>query len=125
MEQAKPLLYPNASRDKVRVSFKYNITRCIFDIQSKFAEKNLEKPCEFKKKNLKNFTRSCFGTLYKKMNNIVLCGGIVYNMLIRQVESMNDNVMKFNFNGKGAIFTKKEFDIITGLKIDNTLEDII
>ena len=63
-----------------------------------------------------------FGTLYKKMKNIVLSVGIVHNMLIRQVESMNDNVMEFNFNDKGAIFTKKEFDIITGLKIDNTFD---
>ena len=59
------------------------------------------------------------------MNNIVLCGGIVHNMLIRQVESINDNVIEFNFNGKEAIFTKKEFGIVIGLKIDNTLEDII
>ena len=73
MEQANPLLYPNTSRDKVRVSSKSNINRYIFDIQFKFVEKNLKKPCEFKKKNLKKFSRSCFETLYKKMSNIVLC----------------------------------------------------
>ena len=35
---------------------------------------------------------------------------------------MNDNIMEFIFNGKGAIFTKKEFSIITGLKIDTIFD---
>ena len=48
----------------------------------------------------KEIIRSYFGILYNKMKNIVLSGGIVHNMLIRQVESMNNNVMEFNFNGK-------------------------
>ena len=48
MEQTKPLLYPNASRDKVWVSSKSNITKCIFEIQCKFAEKNEKNPCELK-----------------------------------------------------------------------------
>ena len=122
MEQVKPLLYPNAVRDKVRVSVKSNINRCIYDIKCKFAENNLEKPSEVRKKNLKKFNRSCFGTLYKKMSNVVLCGGLVHNLLIRQVESMSEQVMEFNFNGKGAIFTIKEFGIITGLRIDNALD---
>ena len=100
MEQVKPLLYPNAVRDKVRVSVKSNINRCIFDIKYKFAENNFEKPSEVRKKNLKKFSRSCFGALYKNMSNIVLCGGIVHNMVVRQVESMSENVMEFNFNGK-------------------------
>ena len=85
----------------------------------------MENPCEIKKKNLTKFTKSYFGTLYKKMNNIMLSGGIVYNMLIRQVERMNENVMEFNFNGKGAIFTKKEFCIITGLKMDTTFDALL
>ena len=50
MEQVKPLLYPNAVRDKVRVSAKSNINRCIYDIKCKFAENNLEKPSEVRKK---------------------------------------------------------------------------
>ena len=107
MEQVKSLLYPNGVQDKVRVFAKSNINRCIFDIKCTFAENNLEKPSEFRKKNLKKFSRSCFGALYKKMSNIVICGGIVHNMLVRQVESMSENVMEFNFNGKGAIFTIK------------------
>ena len=100
MEQVKPLLYPNAVRDKVQVSAKSNINRRIFYIKCKFAENNLEKPSEVRKKNLKKFSRSCFGTLYKKMSNIVLCGGLIHNMLVRQVESMSEHVMEFNFNGK-------------------------
>ena len=43
-------------------------------------------------------------------------------MLVRQVESMSEHVMEFNFNGKWAIFTIKEFGIITGLRIDNALD---
>ena len=43
-------------------------------------------------------------------------------MLVRQVESMSENVMEFNFNGKRAIFTIKEFGIISGLRIDNALD---
>ncbi|KAF3440778.1 hypothetical protein FNV43_RR19064 [Rhamnella rubrinervis] len=35
---------------------------------------------------------------------------------------MNEDVMEFNFNGNGAIFTRKEFGIITGLKMENTLD---
>ena len=35
---------------------------------------------------------------------------------------MSENVMEFNFNGKGAIFTIKEFGIITGLRIDHALD---
>ncbi|KAF3455508.1 hypothetical protein FNV43_RR00138 [Rhamnella rubrinervis] len=35
---------------------------------------------------------------------------------------MNEDVMEFNFNGNGAIFTRKEFGIITGLKMKNTLD---
>ena len=114
--------YPFATREKVRVSSKSNINKCISEIQGKFTEENKDKPCLIKKRNRVKFVKSCFGTLYKKINNIVLSGGIVHNMLIKQTESMNDNVMEFNFNGKGAIFTKKEFGIITRLKIDNTLD---
>ena len=50
MEQVKPLLYPNAVRDKVQVSAKSNMNMCIFYIKCKFAENNLEKPSEFRKK---------------------------------------------------------------------------
>ncbi|KAF3438726.1 hypothetical protein FNV43_RR21490 [Rhamnella rubrinervis] len=35
---------------------------------------------------------------------------------------MNKDVMEFNFNGNGAVFTRKEFGIITGLKMENTLD---
>ena len=63
MEQLKLLLYPNAVRDKVQVSAKSNINRRIFYIKCKFAENNLEKPSEVRKKNLKKFSKSCFGAL--------------------------------------------------------------
>ena len=122
MDQAKPLKYPNTTREKVKVSSKAHMFKCILEIQQKFVEENKDNPCLIKKRNRLKFVKSCFGTLYKRMNNIVLSGGIVHNMLIRQVESMSDDVMEFNFNGKGAIFTRKEFGIITGLKIDTSFD---
>ncbi|KAF3455332.1 hypothetical protein FNV43_RR05780 [Rhamnella rubrinervis] len=38
-------------------------------------------------------------------------------MILRQAVNHNLNVMEFNFNGNEALFTIKEFGIITGLKI--------
>ncbi|KAF3442928.1 hypothetical protein FNV43_RR16846 [Rhamnella rubrinervis] len=35
---------------------------------------------------------------------------------------MNEDNIKFNFNGNGVIFTRKEFGIIIGLKMKNTLD---
>ena len=84
MTQTKSLFYPNSTQKRVQVSSKSNIIKCIFEIQWKFAEENKENPCEIKKINYKKFMKSCFGTLYKKMKNIVLSGSIVHNMLIRQ-----------------------------------------
>ena len=66
------MLYPNASRDKARVSSKSNITRCIFDIQCKFTEKNLEKPCEFKKKNLRSLLEVVLESLQKNEQYCVM-----------------------------------------------------
>ncbi|KAF3432485.1 hypothetical protein FNV43_RR27225 [Rhamnella rubrinervis] len=43
-------------------------------------------------------------------------------MITRQTESINEDVMEFNFNGNGAIFTRQEFGIIFGLKMENTLD---
>ncbi|KAF3455632.1 hypothetical protein FNV43_RR00269 [Rhamnella rubrinervis] len=56
------------------------------------------------------------------MHNIVLNAGIIHNMIARQAESLNEGAMEFNFNGNGAIFIRKEFGIITGLKMENTLD---
>ena len=121
MAQAKPLKYPNATRESVWVSSKSNISKCIEEIQGKFAKQNKDNPCLIKKRNHRKFVKSCFDTLYKWIKNIVLSGCIIHNMLITQVESVNENVMEFNFNGKEPIFTKKKFDI-TGLKIDTSFD---
>ena len=83
MEQVKPLKYPDATRQRIRVSSKANISKCIMKIQGKFAEENKEYPCLIKKRNRVKFVKSCSDTLYKLMKNIVLSGGIVHNMLIR------------------------------------------
>ena len=64
---------------------------------------------------------SCFETLFSRMRMIAFSGCLVHNLIIRQAESYNTHVMEFNINGKGAIFTKKEFGIITGLKMDESL----
>ncbi|KAF3433414.1 hypothetical protein FNV43_RR24516 [Rhamnella rubrinervis] len=53
---------------------------------------------------------------------IILSGGIVHNMLVRQTDSISEDVMEFNFNGKGTIFTKREFGFITGLKMENSVD---
>ncbi|KAF3438743.1 hypothetical protein FNV43_RR21507 [Rhamnella rubrinervis] len=42
-------------------------------------------------------------------------------MLVRQADSIREDVMEFNFNGKGAIFTKREFGFIIGLKMKNSV----
>ncbi|KAF3438482.1 hypothetical protein FNV43_RR21244 [Rhamnella rubrinervis] len=59
--------------------------------------------------------------LYLRMQEIILSAGIVHNMLVRQANSICEDVMEFNFNGKGAIFTKAEFGFITGLKMENSV----
>ncbi|KAF3434738.1 hypothetical protein FNV43_RR21823 [Rhamnella rubrinervis] len=60
--------------------------------------------------------------LYLRMQKIILSGGIVHNMLVRQADSISKDVMEFNFNGKGAIFTKREFGFIMGLKMENSVD---
>lgn len=54
------------------------------------------------------FENSCFGNFFQRMYNIVLSGGIIDNIIIRQMESMNKNIIEFNFNCKGVIFSKKK-----------------
>ncbi|KAF3438472.1 hypothetical protein FNV43_RR21234 [Rhamnella rubrinervis] len=39
-----------------------------------------------------------------------------------EAESLCQNVMEFNFNGKGAIFTEKEFGVITRLNMDASFD---
>ncbi|KAF3436833.1 hypothetical protein FNV43_RR19586 [Rhamnella rubrinervis] len=56
------------------------------------------------------------------MHKLILSGGIVHNIIVRQVDSISEDVMKFNFNGKGTIFTRKEFGFITELKMENSLD---
>ncbi|KAF3445851.1 hypothetical protein FNV43_RR11028 [Rhamnella rubrinervis] len=58
------------------------------------------------------------------MKDLVFCGGIVHNLIVRQAESLCQNVMEFNFNGKGATFTEKEFGVITGLNMDASFDTL-
>lgn len=78
------------------------MVKCINEI----CEQSIQK-LERKKKQLKKFEDSCFGTLFQRMHNIVLRWDIVHNIIIRQVDSMNENVTKFKFKGKRAILPKR------------------
>ncbi|KAF3455786.1 hypothetical protein FNV43_RR00428 [Rhamnella rubrinervis] len=124
MAEAKLLKYTNAlmvKDSRAHVASKSTIIQCIQDIDRKFVQ-DPDHPSRIKARQRKNFEESCFGTLFLRMHNIVLNAGIIHNMIARQVESLNEGAMEFNFNGNGAIFTRKEFGIITGLKMENTLD---
>ncbi|KAF3443133.1 hypothetical protein FNV43_RR17054 [Rhamnella rubrinervis] len=66
---------------------------------------NPEKPSKLKERQLKKFKKSCFGTLILRIQELGLSDGIIHDMIGRQADSLNNDVMEFNFNGKGAIFT--------------------
>ncbi|KAF3449118.1 hypothetical protein FNV43_RR09842 [Rhamnella rubrinervis] len=124
MAEAKPLKYTNAlmvKDSRAHVASKSTIIQCIHDIDRKFVQ-DPDHPSRIKARQRKKFEESCFGTLFLRMHNIVLNAGIIHNMIARQAESLNEGAMEFNFNGNGAIFTRKEFGIITSLKMENTLD---
>ncbi|KAF3453787.1 hypothetical protein FNV43_RR04228 [Rhamnella rubrinervis] len=127
MAEAKPLKYPDAfileKGNRIRITSKSIIWKCILDIQSKYKQ-NPEKPSKLKERQLKKFKKSCFGTLFLRMRELVLSIGIIHNMIARQADSLNTEVMEFNFNDKGAIFTWKEFGLITRLKMKHSLDAI-
>ncbi|KAF3449528.1 hypothetical protein FNV43_RR10257 [Rhamnella rubrinervis] len=103
MAEAKPLKYPGAlileKGNRIRIISKSTIWQCILDIQSKYKQ-NPEKPSKLKESQLKKFKKSCFGTLFLRMRELVLSSGIIHNMVARQADSLNTEVMKFNFNDK-------------------------
>ncbi|KAF3432501.1 hypothetical protein FNV43_RR27241 [Rhamnella rubrinervis] len=125
MAEAKPLKYPDVfileKGNQIRITSKSTIWQCILDIQSKHNQ-NLEKPSKLKESQLKKFKKSCFGTLFLRIRELVLSGRIIHNMFARQADSLNTKVMEFNFNDKSAIFTWKEFGLITGLKMKHSLD---
>ncbi|KAF3442963.1 hypothetical protein FNV43_RR16881 [Rhamnella rubrinervis] len=101
--EGKSLMYPNALANadncRVRVTYSSSLITCIKDIFEKFLE-DLDKPSRFKRRQLKKFENSYFGTLYLRMQKIILSAGIVHNMHVRQANSISEDVMEFNFNGK-------------------------
>ncbi|KAF3457328.1 hypothetical protein FNV43_RR01985 [Rhamnella rubrinervis] len=125
MAEAKLLMYPNAlvniDNGRVRVTSRSSIMSCIKDIIEIFLE-DPDKPSRFKRRQLKMFEDSCFGTLYLGMHEVISSGGIVHDMIVRQADSISDDVIEFNFNGKGKMFTKRKFGFITGLKMENSLD---
>ncbi|KAF3454065.1 hypothetical protein FNV43_RR04512 [Rhamnella rubrinervis] len=56
------------------------------------------------------------------MRELVLSGGIIHNIIARQADSLSTDIMEFNFNDKGAIFTWKEFGLIIELKVKHSLD---
>ncbi|KAF3433366.1 hypothetical protein FNV43_RR24468 [Rhamnella rubrinervis] len=116
MVNAKPLMYLNVEHSPVKVSSKAALQRCIEEVKAKFA-KNPKKPSKRKRNLEKKLSRSCFGSFITRLRNVMFSSAIVHHMILRQAVNHNPDVMEFNFNGCGAIFTIKEFDIITGLNI--------
>ncbi|KAF3454950.1 hypothetical protein FNV43_RR05398 [Rhamnella rubrinervis] len=107
----KPLKYTNTlmvKDSRAHVASKSIIIQCIQDIDTKFVQ-DPDQPSRIKARQRKKFEESCFGILFVRMHNIVLNEGIIHNIIARQAESMNEDIMEFNFNGNGAIFTRKEF----------------
>ncbi len=118
MAKGKSLKYPHAMDQCVgaHLTSKGALCRCIDDISSKFAQ-DPEKPSKRKAKQKKKFEKSCFGKLFKGMHQITFCGGLVHYVLMRQVESTSPTSMEFNFEGSSAVFSLREFGLITGLKV--------
>ena len=121
----KPLMYPDVKRSSAKVTSKGALIRCVMEVRSKFVFTNGESEVEKKrdkklKKQLKKLKHSCFGILFQRLRSITFSSGLIHHILLRQALNDNPNVMKYNFNGQGAIFTNREFGIITGLKMSNT-----
>ena len=51
------------------------------------------------------------------MRQINFSGVLVHHLAKRQSVSIDTSIMEFNFNGKGAQFTRNEFELITGLNM--------
>ena len=93
------------------------------DKQSKGAKVtnlgNLSKAVEVIKQKLgrrgvRLFKKTCFGH-FLNLKPITFCSAIVHNLLVRQVECDDSNVIEFNFRGIGARFDRMAFAIVTGL----------
>ena len=67
MTQAKSLKYPNATQERVCVSSKSSVVKCINKICGKFAQEELENSSKRTKRQQSKFGKSCFCTLYKRM----------------------------------------------------------
>ncbi|KAF3436844.1 hypothetical protein FNV43_RR19597 [Rhamnella rubrinervis] len=97
MAEAKPLMYPNALANadnyRVRVTCRSSLITCIKDILEKFLN-DPDKPFRFKKRQLKKFENNYFGTLYLRMQEIIMSATIVHNMLVRQADNIREDRSK-------------------------------
>ncbi|KAF3438461.1 hypothetical protein FNV43_RR21223 [Rhamnella rubrinervis] len=64
----------------------------------------------------KKMEESYFGHLFLQFN-VKFNADLVHHLLRRQVHTSNRKYLEFNFEGNAAQFRKKEFDIITKLKM--------
>ncbi|KAF3434508.1 hypothetical protein FNV43_RR21593 [Rhamnella rubrinervis] len=95
MAEAKSLMYPNALANiencRICVTCRSSLITCIKDILEKFLE-DPDKLSRFKRRQLKKFENSCFGTHYLRMQEIILSVSIVHNMLRSKLEDKDDMV---------------------------------
>lgn len=87
-----------------RVSSQMSLHYTLFEIKSKLN-----------KSQLKRFEDSCFRH-FLGVNELEFSGQIINHMLFRQCVCNDPTMMKFNFGGIGARFTRQEFRLITGLE---------
>ena len=92
---------------RTKVNCRSNFWKAVTDIRFKLT------PTQRKK-----FEESCFGH-FLKANEIQFSGHIVNSLLYRQCICDDQDAMVFNFRGRGARFTYREFAIIIGLHFGN------
>ena len=107
----KPLMYPDVKRSNAKVTSKGALIRCVMEVRSKFVFTNGESEVEKKRdkkleRQLKKLKHSCFGILFQRLGSITFSSGLIHHILLRQALNDDPNVMEFNFNGQGAVFTK-------------------
>ena len=108
--------YPNIPEVPVHISNKATLGKVIDDIRSKLTPKD-ENPSKKQERHMRKMKRSCLKDLFNGLQRINFIAGIVHHLISRQFQSSNNTCIEFNFGGKTTKFTKKEFGIITELKM--------
>ena len=115
--EAKAIRFPNIKDEAARITNKASIYKVVEEIRKKLNPVNNDgKKSSRKERQLKKMQQSCFKDLFS-MRQINFSGGLVHHLVKRQSVSTDTSIMEFNFNGKGAQFTRNEFGLITGLNM--------